>query len=302
MPEHSENAVVVGVDGSASATRAVRWAAAQAERRRAELRLVHVIDDESLSFPRAMPTQENLAEMIRMRGHRVLRQARDVAKEIAPSVPVSLTLRHEKPVQALGAMSEDASLLVLGTEGLRPLGRVLVGSVSIALAARAACPVALVRPHVAEEAPPEVGPVVVGVDGSRASETALALAFDEASWRQAPLVALHCWDDAFLSAVFEETRWSLDRSDIEEQEREVLSERLAGWREKYPDVRVDRVVTRGRPADELLKYADRVQLLVVGSRGRGGVAGMLLGSTSQAVMSYALCPVIVAREAGNRDR
>ncbi|OXM45424.1 universal stress protein [Amycolatopsis alba] len=302
MPGHSGNVVVVGVDGSTSATMAVRWAAKQAQRRHAELRLVHAIDDESLGYPRALPTRENLAEMIRMRGHRLLRQARDAAKEVATSVQISLVLRHEKSLQALEAMSEDASLLVLGTEGIRPLGRLLVGSVSIALAARAACPVALVRPHVAEEVPPELGPVVVGVDGSPASETALALAFEEASWRNATLVALHCWDDAFLSAIFEETQWTLNRADVEEQEREVLSERLAGWREKYPDVGVERVVVRGRPADELLKYGDRAQVLVVGSRGRGGVAGMLLGSTSQAVMSYALCPVVVARPAEEGKR
>ncbi|WP_037314333.1 universal stress protein [Amycolatopsis orientalis] len=302
MPEHSEHGVVVGVDGSEAALRAVRWAAKQAHRRHAELTLVHAIDDEALSHPRPIPTRENLTEMIRQRGHRLLRKARDAAKEVAPDVPVSSVLLHERPVMALKTASENADLLVLGTEGLRPLGRVLVGSVSIALAARAACPVALVRPHVADEMPPETGPVVVGVDGTRASEAALALAFEEASWRRTGLIALHCWDDAFLSAVFEETRWTLDRSDIEEREQEVLAERLAGWQEKYPDVRVEREVVRGRPADELLKHADRAQLLVVGSRGRGGVAGMLLGSTSQAVMSYALCPVIVAREAGDRDR
>ncbi|MFD5247671.1 universal stress protein [Amycolatopsis sp. NPDC058340] len=300
MPENSGHRVVVGVDGSESAIRAVRWAAEQAHRRHAELTLVHAIDDESLSHPRPMPTREDLSGMIRMRGHRLLREARDTAREIAPDVHVTLDLRHERPVQALKDAAENADLLVLGTEGLRPLGRVLVGSVSIALAARAACPVALIRPHIAEADTPEDGPVVVGIDGTRTSEAALALAFEEASWRQTELVALHCWDDVFLSVVFEETHWSLERSEIEESANEVLAERLAGWREKYPDVRVHREVVRGRPADELLKRADRAQLLVVGSRGRGGVAGMLLGSTSQAVMSYALCPVIVARETADR--
>ncbi|MFI7117430.1 universal stress protein [Amycolatopsis sp. NPDC049868] len=300
MPENPGHGVVVGVDGSESAIRAVRWAVDQARRRHAELTLVHAIDDESLSHPRPMPTREDLGKMIRMRGHRLLRQARDAAREVAPDVHVSLVLQHERPVQALKDAAENADLLVLGTEGLRPLGRVLVGSVSVALAAKAACPVALIRPHVAEEDTPHDGPVVVGIDGTRTSEAALALAFEEASWRQTELVALHCWDDTFLSAVFEETHWSLERSEFEESANEVLAERLAGWREKYPDVRVHREVVRGRPADELLKRADRAQLLVVGSRGRGGIAGMLLGSTSQAVMSYALCPVIVAREAGDR--
>lgn len=295
MPEHSGRAVVVGIDGSESALRAVRWAAAEARHRHAELRLVHAIDEEELRYPRPLPTREDLVEKTRMRGHRLLHHARDIAREVEPLVEVVGVLRNERPGPALLAASEGAGLLVLGTEQIRALGRALVGSVSIAVATHAKCPVAVVRPHVAEDKAPTEGPVVVGVDGSRASEAALALAFEEASWRGAPLVALHCWDDAFLSALFEEARWTLDTRDIEEREDEVLAERLAGWQEKYPDVQVDRVVTRGRASDELLGYADRAQLLIVGSRGRGGVTGMLLGSTSQRVLSAALCPVIVAR-------
>ncbi|WP_181770632.1 universal stress protein [Amycolatopsis pittospori] len=295
MPEHSGQAVVVGIDGAESASRVVRWAAAEARHRHAELRLVHAIDDEELRYPRSLPLHEDLAEKARMRGHRLLRHAREVAREADPSIEVVAILRHERPAQALLAASEDAALLVLGAEQIRPLGRALVGSVAIAVATHARCPVAVVRPHVAEDEAPAEGPVVVGVDGSRASEAALALAFQEASWRGAPLVALHCWDDAFLSALFAEARWTLDTRDIEEREGEVLAERLAGWQETHPDVPVERVVTRGRASDELLGYADRARLLIVGSRGRGGVAGMLLGSTGQRVLSAALCPVIVAR-------
>ncbi|WP_340687989.1 universal stress protein [Amycolatopsis coloradensis] len=298
MSEFPGKAVIAGVDGMTSSLTAVRWAAAEARRRRVELRLVHAFDKDSLEYPQPLPTREELADMARIRGQRLLRKAREIAREAAPSVETQLILRYEKPAQALLTMSEDAGLLVLGPEEIRPLGRMLVGSVSIGLAAHAKCPIAVVRPHAAEEEAPTEGAVVVGIDGTRTSEAALALAFEEASWRRAPLVAVHTWDDAFLSALFEEARWTLDAREIEERESEVLAERLAGWQEKYPDVAVDRVVVRGRPADELLRHADRAQLLVVGSRGRGGVAGMLLGSTSQHVLSYALCPVIVARSQG----
>jgi nucleotide-binding universal stress UspA family protein len=287
--------IAVGVDGSGSAMNAVRWAASDAGQRALTLRLVHAIDDISLKYSRPPPTTGDVTEMFRLRGHRVLREARDAARVVAPGITVELALSRRRAVEALRAESKTASLLVLGTTGIRPLGRVLVGSVSIALVAHAACPVALIRPHVAEDEPPAEGPVVVGVDGSRAGEAAIGLAFDEASLRRAPLVAVHAWDDALLTALFEENRWTLEALAAQEEENEVLAQRLAGWQEKYPDVSVRRVVVRGRAADELLDMADRAQLMVVGSRGRGGLSGMLLGSTSQALVSYALCPIIVAR-------
>ncbi|MFE6615040.1 universal stress protein [Amycolatopsis sp. NPDC057786] len=295
MNEQAGRPVVAGVDGNASSLLAVRWAAAEARRRGAGLRLVLAFDKDSLEYPQPLPTREELAEMAEMRGHRLLREAEDVARKVEPSLQVALDLRHEKPAQALLAMSEDAGLLVLGPEQIRPLGRLLVGSVSIALAAHAKCPVAVVRSHVAEDDPPTEGPVVVGVDGSHTSDAALALAFEQASTRDAPLVSVHTWNDVLPSALFDETEWTYNASDIEERESEVLAERLAGWQGQYPNVSVERVVTRGKPTEVLLGYADRAQLLVVGTRGRGGFAGMLLGSTSQQVLSYALCPVIVAR-------
>ena len=295
MAERTAGPVVVGVDGSRSALNAVRWAAGEAAERNRTLRLIHAFDGFSSRWQGALPFADDVPGLFRKRGHRLLREARDVAREVGPRICVELELRHRGPAEALRAESESAALLVLGTPGIRVLGRVLAGSVSIALAAHAKCPVALVRPHVAEEAPPAGGPVIVGVDGSPASEAAIALAFDEASWRRVPLIAVHAWDDAFLAALFEETRWTAERPAAEQHEAELLAQRLAGWQEKYPDVAVRRTVVRGRAAEVLLDLADRAQLILVGSRGRGGLAGMLLGSTSQALMSYALCPVIVAR-------
>ncbi|RZQ66133.1 universal stress protein [Amycolatopsis suaedae] len=286
--------MVVGIDGSEEALAAVRWAAAIAAGRHRRLVLVHVVDD-LLGYHRALPLRENMHEAMRERGHRLLGHARDAAREVAPDVEIATRLRWDTVPAVLLGEAASAALLVLGTPQLRPLGRILVGSVTTALAAHAPCPVAVVRTHTGEQAPPATGPVVVGVDGSAASEHAVELAFQEASWRGAPLVALHTWNDEFLAAVFAETGWELDRPEVEEHERELLAQRLAGWQEKYPDVTVHRLVTRGRPADRLLEQAESAQLLVVGSRGRGGFTGMVLGSTSQAVMAHARCPVIVAR-------
>ncbi|WP_020658874.1 universal stress protein [Amycolatopsis benzoatilytica] len=291
----TEPALVVATDGSLASRNAVAWAARAAAARGLPLRIVHVLDDPALAYPRPLPTRENLDTVLEVRGRRILRMARETAEETAPELTPELVLRRGIVAKCLTSQSRGAAMLVLGTPGLRPLGRILLGSTSVALAAHAECPVALVRPHVGDDEPPSAGPVVVGVDGSPSSEQAVAVAFEEASWRKAPLTAVHCWDDRLLSAVFRENDWKFDGS-YEQEAAEVLAERIAGWEGRYPEVEVRQVVVRGRPSEQLLDLADRAQLLVVGSRGRGGLTGLLLGSTSQAVMSYALCPVIVARE------
>ena len=285
--------LVVGVDGSAGSPAAVRWAARIAAERHRGLRLVHALPELPVPGPHADPSYEQLQEAAGARGERVLAEAREIAA--AAGAEAETVLRPERPADALLAEAAGAGMLVLGTPGLRPLGRILLGSVTVALTTHAPCPVALVRPHPGEDDAPGEGPVVVGVDGTPASEDAIALAFEEASWRRARLIAVHCWREAFLTAVFEEGRWTMDSTAQAEHEGELLAQRLAGWHEKYPDVVVDRVVRAGHPAEELLGLADRAQLLVAGSRGRGGFGGLALGSTSQALMSYALCPVVVVR-------
>lgn len=179
-------------------------------------------------------------------------------------------------------------MIVVGSRGHGALLRTLLGSVSSALVHHAHCPVAVLH----EQAPPEHrdAPIVVGVDGSPASERATALAFEEASLRQVELVALHAWSDAEWPEVAA-IPWSAYSADAEE----TLAERLAGWQERYPDVVVRRIVVRDHPAANLLAESESAQLVVLGSHGRGGFAGMLLGSVSSAVVHSVHTPVIVAR-------
>jgi nucleotide-binding universal stress UspA family protein len=134
-------------------------------------------------------------------------------------------------------------------------------------------------------------PVVLGIDGSRASESAIAIAFDEASWRGVDLVALHVWSDTDISTVF-----GIDSSAVQSAADKTLAESLAGWQERYPEVVVRRVVEFERPVRHLLELAEKAQLVVVGSHGRGGFAGMVLGSVSTAVAQEARVPVIVGRQ------
>jgi nucleotide-binding universal stress UspA family protein len=136
--------------------------------------------------------------------------------------------------------------------------------------------------------------VVVGIDGTPSSEAAIAFAFDAAAVRGVPLVAVHTWLDEMYDPVVGEL---VDWQSAVVQAEEVLFERLAGWGEKYPDVPVQRLVTRGLAGRALLDQAAKAQLVVVGSRGHGEIAGLLLDSVSNALIHKAACPVAVVRAA-----
>jgi nucleotide-binding universal stress UspA family protein len=130
----------------------------------------------------------------------------------------------------------------------------------------------------------------MGIDGSPASEAATALAFNEASRRGVELVALHAWSDVGVFPML-----GMDWRESEAKGQEILAERLAGWREQYPDVRVKRLIFCDKPSRWLLEQSAHAQLVIVGNRGRGGFAGMLLGSVSSALVHAATVPVIVVR-------
>jgi nucleotide-binding universal stress UspA family protein len=282
--------IVVAVDGSASALNATRWAADEAAQRNLPLHLFHGIAPSSIGN-----VTISVFDALEADGRRQLAEAEAVALERHPGLRVDVELRHGNHVEMLIELSKTARLMVLGSRGLGAFAGRLAGSTSVALVAHGACPVAIVRD---EKVPPVGGAVVVGVDGSPASVEAVAVAFDEASWRGVDLVAVHTWLDFSSDNAYAYARqFVLDWDRIEAEELEVLAQRLAGWQEKYPDVTVVRVVERDRPLRQLLTRAEDAQLLVVGSRGRGGFSSMLLGSTSQALIYHAPCSLIIARPA-----
>lgn len=293
----SNRPIVVAVDGSESAANAVVWAARTAAGRKLPLHIVTVVHVPAFFYSEPYLAQGFNEEMkdtasSRLDSAKVL--AKQTVEDLGPLEIITEQLEG-RVVPTLVELSEKAEMIVLGSRGLGEIKGLLVGSVTVGVAAHATAPVAVIRGRTLDGAPPAEGPVVVGVDGSESCEHAVEVAFEEAAARGTTLIAVNVWSDVSvqpsLGAVPEDPQWSR----IQTGEEVVLAERLAGWQERYPDVTVERVVARDRPIRVLSEYAERAQLIVVGSRGRGGFKGMLLGSTSNALMQTADCPVLIVR-------
>jgi nucleotide-binding universal stress UspA family protein len=287
--------IVVGVDGSVSALHAVRWAAKEADRRNVPLRLLHVSHLIPVRHPRQVaPPPEYHAAMLDQ-GRHWLNAAAEAARVVVPGITLSTDLRDGVVADVLVRESESAELVVLGSRGLGGFSALLVGSVAIALSAHGHCPVVVVRSGAVDQRAHEEGPVVVGVDGTELSDDAVAFAFEAATARGAPLVAVHAWSDAEIAAAWAMLPGTVDRDYLQARAERVLAERIEPWRAKFPDLAVREVVVRDRPEHALLRHAAGAALVVVGSRGRGAFTGLGLGSVSQDMLHHAECPVAVAR-------
>ena len=286
---NARRTVVVGVDGSPQALRAVRWAVPEARRRQAVLQLVTALawtEDTLDELPGL--GQAPYGRYLREAAEKGLVAAADVAAEVDPDVPVERELVLGFPAGVLLERSQTAELLVVGDHGRGRIASAVAGSVAVSVAARSACPVVVVRGAI----PDGALPVVVGIDGTPLSEAAIAFAFDAAAARHVPLIAVHTWLDEINDPALAEL---VDWQTAAVRAEEVLAERLAGWGEKYPDVPVRRRVAPGRAGRALLDQAARAQLAVVGSRGHGEIAGLLLDSVSNALVHGAGCPVAIVR-------
>ena len=285
--------IIVGVDGSRTSDAAVDWAAHDASTRNVALTVVHVSPAVSVNWS-LTPAPAQLATWQVAEAKQILADAVTIAEK-ATGTDGRLQIDTQSfvavTVPTLVDLTKDAAMIVVGSRGSGAFGRALMGSVSSGLVRHAHCPVAVVHDEDPLKTPAVHSPVLVGIDGSPTSELATGIAFDEASRRGVDLVALHAWSD-----------WGgydvpgVDMSGLEQQAQEVLAERLAGWQERYPDVGVRRVVVCGQPARWLVEESEKAQLVVVGSHGRGGFAGMLLGSVGSAVLQSATTPVIIARQ------
>lgn len=284
----TQGSVVVGVDGSPSNEPALEWAVRYASERRLPLTLAHAAGDPGDAIEFLGPDEADRA--LRDKAQRITHHAVAAVQRIAPQLEVDVIAPLEDARHVLVELSGRASMLVVGSRGRGAVRSLLLGSVSTAVAAHASCPVAVVRPAERDEDGVR-GHVVVGVDGSRASSAAVELAFDLASTEHRELDAVHCWslNDAFVDPASYSQR--LDAADRHER---LLSEALAGYTEKFPDVVVNRLLPDVSPSAGLLGESDSASVVVVGSRGRSGLTSVF-GSVSRSVVEQAHCTVVVVR-------
>ncbi|WP_020524741.1 universal stress protein [Catelliglobosispora koreensis] len=261
--------IVVGIDGSESSWQALMWAAHAAAVRRVPLITLHAGSAET--------------------AHGLWRQADAFVKERFADARCVPELAETTAAQALIAASDHAALIVVGRRGRGALPDLLLGSTSLQVSMHAHCPVAVVRGNTAQD-----GPIVVGVDSSPHSQGALEYAFLEANLTGRPVLALHVYASGLMG--YPDALIPVPDAETEhDQATELLARELLPWQEAFPDVRTEQQAVPGSPAHILVPRTEAASVVVVGSRGLGGFAGLLLGSTGQALVHHARCPVVIAR-------
>jgi nucleotide-binding universal stress UspA family protein len=300
MTTSRTTAIVVGVDGSQQSLHAVDWATREAVARRCPLRIVHAFLWPLLNVPIGPPAGGPPDAGLRNAAEDILAAATDHARQGAPALEISTDLPVCSPAAALIEASHDAGLVVVGHRGLGGFTGLLVGSVGVQAAAHADCPVVVVRGSDAVEAGQATGHVVVGVDGSPLSDLAVDFAFSHAALHGLSVAAVHVHQRPEFTVPGDQPLPGPDGEDRRDYETRLLTDALAGYVDKYHDVPVHRKIMVGRPSAVLVAESAGAALTVVGSRGRGGFAGLLLGSTSQTVLQHATGPVAIVRARSTR--
>ncbi|MFC3890782.1 universal stress protein [Lentzea rhizosphaerae] len=287
VPIGHTNTVVVGLDGSECALDAVRWAAAEAARRTATLRLVHA----ELPLPaEALDRSGAARQALHEEAMLWVQTAILAVDEVAPGVDVQVRVEVGSAARLLEEESATAAVVVVGSRGLGGFAGLVLGSVAVALSCHAKCPVVVMR---GDDAAPD-GPVVVGVNGAPENWYVVDRAFEEAEARGTELVAVHAWRPPLGTARIAESV-GVVWSELDTVREAKVAQRLEACADRHPGVEVKRHVVHGSAAHRLLEFAEGASLLVVGARGTGGLTGMVLGSTSQALVRHAPCPVLLVR-------
>ena len=287
--------VAVGYDGSVPALAALEWAAAEALHRGSALLVVSAVD--RLGPPvgslqgAPLSTEGRYAEAERLAG-----DGAAYALRLFPGLRAATEAVIGGAAEALLRISHEVGLVVVGSRGLDPATSTLLGSVAYGVSARCACPVVVVRDDGRRRPGPDAG-VVVGVDGTPVSLEALDAAADVAAAAGAPLTVVCAWHpppSSWVSAFWEVLG---DESDEAQQERRHAEEVVRAAREqataRHTGLVVDGEVVAGQPARAIVRAARGAALLVVGSRRRGALASLVLGSVGHGVVHDATCPVLI---------
>ncbi|MER7251386.1 universal stress protein [Kribbella sp. NPDC000426] len=253
--------VVVGIDGSPAADVAISWGATEAAVLRSPLHLVHTVT------PGGSPGAAG----------DIVYKAVAHARGLESGIVIDTRIESGSPSAALVKASVGAAVVVIGSRGLGLMAGALIGSTGLDLAANARCPVVVVRPDLS--ATPG-GRVVIGYDGSPMSDAALDFGLDHARRH-----------DLAVRVVAAQPEGSELHRITEDELREAVHARGG--------TDAELIQITGHPAEHILRLSEDANLIVIGARGRGGFAGMLIGSVSQTVLHHAGCPVaVIPAEAG----
>lgn len=281
--------IVVGVDGSEGSNRALEWGAHQAAVENRTLTLVHVIHLVSPAFIEGTAFDDGQTRVaFTNEGHRILDAARGQVESMGHDVEVREIVEVADPRAALLQLSENATMLVVGSRGRGKIGSLLLGSVSVAVARHAHCPVVIIRSGGTDTVRDGV---LVGVDATELSHPVLEFAYRHASVHGLALSVVHYLADPFAGTASASFIYA-DASDIEE-EKMMLAEAMAGMAEKYPDVQVRTQLAKGLPGEGLVRLGEGMQLIVVGSHQDNLVRRAFQGSVSIDVVEQATSPVAV---------
>jgi nucleotide-binding universal stress UspA family protein len=282
----SQRYVLVGLGEAQDGLPALGWAAREAQVRHQDLHIVRAYHWADSLVPWETSTERAISAELRQHAETRLQQAATHVAQRWPDVAIRRTAIDGVAWDVLVELGVHAAVTVLGSRHLSTFGGTVLGSVSTVVAARSIGPVVVVEGAAAD--PAEPGSVVVGVDGSPATQDVLAFAFDHASRHERPLRAVFCWRPDLIAAM----QWRPEPPPPERADR-WLAAAVAGWQEKFPDVGVHRAVVRDHPVSGLVAESTAQDLLVVGSHSRHARVGGLLGSVSQGVLHHATCPVAV---------
>ncbi|WP_432877296.1 universal stress protein [Kribbella sp. CA-245084] len=284
--------IVIGYDGSPGSVSALHWAAAAADRAMAPLRILEAF--ELVIITRPTPGHVVPLEAVRNARQKSLDEVAQSLRDQYPGLRVETSLVGGSAPKVLFDGTQDARLVVLGSRGLGGWSGLLVGSVAVQVTTHAECPVVVV-PRDGEPQPHDGQTVLVGVDGSEASAKAIEFAFDQAESRHAQVVALHVWTSPFLTYADGASMLQFDEKQIQDEARLLVAESVSGAAADHPDVKWTTELVTGSAAQALVRRSESADLLVVGTRGRGGFTGLLLGSVSQSVLHHTHCPIAIAR-------
>lgn len=283
--------ILVGVDGSREALQAAEWAAARAKLNNAQLQLV-------CAYALPSYTAASMESGFAVIDNDVIRASAQTVVDETLTHLAKLGYQAEgrvepgDPTAVLVQLSEQADLIVVGTRGTGGFADRLLGATSSALPAYSRCPVVVVPGRGADQQFTPVKKIVIGVDGSRRSRKSLRRAIEEAALWGAQLTAVDAVPMASSAGVLAWLPATVNREsilrDVRDELKAICKAESAG-----SGVEIHAHALDGNPAALLTEFSTAVELVVVGTRGRGGFAGVLMGSTSQSVLAHSTCPVLV---------